>query len=207
MFSNILLSMNDMKYCLCCGEDVPYHIVERGDRKEVVCSNCGFPLEVDVTPEVEPVRKNTVAFVAEDSDGVRNIIVDMLEHRHYVERVVACTNGVELVKAVADMHQKKFVDKEEIGLEFAIIDLNMPEMDGIAAARAIRSAEEGYKTSKMPFLFFSAIVANEKIRDIFKSLSPSVYINKGKDIDKATLTARVDALLKYIDEKLRKKPD
>ena len=67
--------MEDLKYCLCCGEDVPYHTVERDERQEIICSNCGFPLEVKEAWE-EAEKPNDVAFVAEDSDAVRKIIVD-----------------------------------------------------------------------------------------------------------------------------------
>lgn len=38
--------MGDKKYCICCGEEVPYYIVERDQKREYACSYCGFILEV-----------------------------------------------------------------------------------------------------------------------------------------------------------------
>ena len=39
--------MEDTKYCICCGEDVPYNRIERDGKVELTCSYCGFPLPDD----------------------------------------------------------------------------------------------------------------------------------------------------------------
>jgi len=192
--------MEDLKYCLCCGEDVPYHTVERNERQEITCSNCGFPLEVKEARE-ETEKPNDVAFVAEDSDAVRKIIVNMLEKKDFVQKVIACENGAELLKEITDVYKEKLVDKKDIHTGFAIIDLNMPVMDGITAARSIRSLEEKYNINNIPIIFFSSIIANEKIRDMLNALAPAVYVNKGNNPDVKSLTSRVDTLLKYVGEK------
>ncbi|UCG77484.1 MAG: response regulator [Nitrospirota bacterium] len=191
--------MSEMKYCICCGEDVPCHTVIRNEREEVICSNCGFPLEVKESWSDD--SKNDIAYVAEDSDTVRNIIVKMLKDKGLVDKVVACKNGAELLKAVTDELKEKLVDNREPHSGFAIIDLNMPIMDGLTAARSIRSLEENYKIERMPIIFFSSIVANEKIRSLLNSLDPAVYINKGKTPNQDLLILRVETLLKYIGDK------
>ncbi|GBD99812.1 chemotaxis-specific methylesterase [bacterium BMS3Abin07] len=192
--------MDKTKYCLCCGEDVPFHTVVRNERHEITCSFCGFPLEVDKARS-ESDRENEVAFVAEDSDIVRNIIVEMLKKNKSVNRVIPCKNGVELLKAISDTYKEIFIDKKAINTNFAIIDLNMPLMDGLTAARSIRSMEKNNNISKIPIVFFSSIIANEKIRSILDTLAPAVYINKGNIPDKNSLIRRVDTLLKYLSEK------
>jgi CheY-like chemotaxis protein len=194
--------MEDLKYCVCCDEDVPYHSVTRDERQEIICSNCGFPLEVKETweepPEIE--EQNAVAFVAEDSDVVRNIIAEMLNNRKFVGKVISCEDGAMLLRAVTDIYKKNFEEKKSTK-GFAIIDLNMPVMDGLTAARSIRSLEEKNRIDKLPIIFFSSIIANEKIRSMLKSLAPAVYINKGKTPDKSSLIERVDTLLNYIGDK------
>lgn len=194
--------MDDLKYCICCGEDVPYHSVARDERQEIICSKCGFPLEVKETWEEteEAEEQNAIAFVAEDSEIVRNIIVEMLNNRTFVGKVISCEDGAVLLKAVTDIYKKHFEEKK-ITNGFAIIDLNMPVMDGLTAARSIRALEEKNRMNKIPIIFFSSIIANEKIRSMLKSLAPAVYINKGKTPDKSSLIERVDTLLNYIGDK------
>ncbi|MCL4476415.1 MAG: hypothetical protein M1508_09355 [Nitrospirae bacterium] len=44
--------MEETGYCLCCGANVPYHLVESFGRKEFICGYCGFILHVDEFPSV-----------------------------------------------------------------------------------------------------------------------------------------------------------
>lgn len=192
--------MEERKYCICCGEDVPYHTVERNERHEIICSNCGFPLEIKESWK-ETKRRNDIAFVAEDSETVSKIIVNMLENKDFARKVIHCSNGAELLKEISDIYKEKSLDNNNLITGFAIIDLNMPIMDGLTAARAIRSLEANYKIRKIPFIFFSSIIANEKISSMLKSLAPAVYVNKGNIPDIGSLTRRVDILLKYVGEK------
>ena len=54
--------MEDLKYCICCGEDVPYNRIERDGKTELTCSYCGFPLPDDektVVPMEDTSQKDT----------------------------------------------------------------------------------------------------------------------------------------------------
>ena len=200
----------DKKHCLCCGEDVPYHTVAKRESQEIVCSHCGFPLEVirkwdnGRTDDIqEEDQINSIALVADDSDNVRKVIVDMLNESSAVRKVIQCKNGLELVKAMTEVYREKYDEKKDIQPAFAIIDLNMPQMDGITAARSIRSHEEKNNIDKIPIVFFSSILANEKMRTVLNALAPAVYINKGNDPDRETLMKRVKTLLTYVGEKFQ----
>lgn len=192
--------MTAKKYCVCCGEDVPFHTIERNERKEVVCSHCGFPLEVKPLWEAAE-RSNTVAFIAEDSDIVRRILADVLAKKKFVHQIVSRKHGVELLKSVSDVYQARAIEKKDVIPLFAIIDLNMPVMDGITAARAIRDLEQRIETKPMPIIFFSSLIANERLRAVLNTLPPAVYINKGNNPDAHSLVERVNFLLNFIGEK------
>src|SRR5450759_3433034 len=41
------MSMEELKYCLCCGEEVPVNVVVRSGWRELTCVYCGFTLEAN----------------------------------------------------------------------------------------------------------------------------------------------------------------
>jgi len=192
--------MDQEKYCVCCGEDVPFHVIERNERRETLCSYCGFPLDV------EPLWQgngsgNSIAFVAEDSTSLRKTLGEILDQNQSVSKTVLCCNGAELLKEVASIYQEKYVEKKDLKLLFSIIDLNMPVMDGLTAARSIRALEQKNDLPPLPIIFFSSVIANDKIRSMMNTLSPAVYINKGKSSDTRDLIERLNTLFNYISEK------
>jgi len=55
----------DTKYCLCCGENVPFGTFERNERLETTCAYCGFTL--DVQNLWEPKKQEPAAAVVTES--------------------------------------------------------------------------------------------------------------------------------------------
>jgi len=129
--------MNDTKYCICCGEDVPYNTVVRNERRELTCQFCGFTLDVNNLWEDYGEMEGGVVMIAEDSDLTRNLIKDILSEKSLSSEIVAVSNGLELTAEFS-----KYL-KEGKRIDFVIIDLNMPLMDGLTAARTIRAIEKG----------------------------------------------------------------
>jgi CheY-like chemotaxis protein len=65
--------------------------------------------------------------VVDDENSVRTIVCAMLDKLHY--RVESASDGVEAVEVVR---------KRGEAIDFVLMDLNMPRMNGLAAARIIR---------------------------------------------------------------------
>lgn len=189
--------MADNKYCLCCGDMVPYNFVERHERRELTCAYCGFTLDVQELWEPSDVSEGHV-LIAEDSKYVRDVIADVLKTKNFSSNVMAFENGLELITAFSKLVSEKGA------VVMAIIDLNMPVMDGITAARTIRAIEAQHKVSATPIVFFSASKADDALKAHLELLSPASYMNKGSDPDPDKLAERVEQLVGYLMEKYRK---
>jgi CheY-like chemotaxis protein len=182
------------KYCLCCGEDVPYNVVVRNERRELTCSYCGFTLDIENLWEDTKSSINTYALIAEDSKFTRTLLKELILKKAIASEVIAVTNGLELISE----YTKIF--KRNVRVSFAIIDLNMPVMDGLTAARTLRALEEKDSIIKVPIVFFSGIKADESFRRKMELLAPAHYVNKGTDPDPENLVKRVQGLLNFISQ-------
>jgi two-component system, sensor histidine kinase and response regulator len=90
-----------------------------------------------------PSEHSPLVLVAEDNEVNQMLAVRMLEKRGY--RVDVAANGREAVRAVADG-------------EYALVlmDCQMPELDGYAATRAIRSLEGDEQDARTPIVAMTA---------------------------------------------------
>ena len=191
--------MEETRYCLCCGEEVHFNRIERNERLELTCTLCGFLLSVEDEP-VLSVQAPTSAtwadrlqriLVADDSKFTRKIIQDLLVKKCIADEVLTFENGLELTSAFARLvTEKKPVD-------IAIIDINMPVMDGLTAAKTIRSIESQNNLPNVPIAFFSVVKADDNLRNQMEMLAPANYVNKGSDPDPDKLAERVGQLLSY----------
>lgn len=192
--------MPDTKYCLCCNENVPYNLVERNETKEFTCIYCGFVLDVQRLWEREISKASEgYSLVAEDSQFVNKIIIDVLRSNQFSKNLKAFYNGLELIKAYSELLSKG------AKIDIAIIDLNMPVMDGLTAARTIRSMEAQHKILPAPIVFFSAVKADDTLRKQMEMLSPASYMNKGTDPHPEKLAERVVQLVGYLMGKYKAK--
>ncbi len=196
----IKLVMDETRYCLCCGEDVRINRIERNDRIELTCVYCGFLISVEDEQVLTVEEPSANAkhddrlhhiLVTDDSKFTRKIIIDLITEKKLADEVMEFENGLQLTAAFAKLvAEKKLVD-------VAIIDINMPVMDGITAAKIIRSIESQYSIPRIPIAFFSSVKADEELRNQMEMLAPANYVNKGSDPDPDKLAERVEKLLSH----------
>ncbi len=185
----------EKRYCLCCGEDVPCNIVVRNERRELTCTFCGFTLNAANLWEGRRRSAGTYALIAEDSKFTRTLLKELILKKALASEVTALSNGLELVSEYSKLLS------DNVQVRFIIIDLNMPVMDGLTAARTLRTIEEKKKKQKVPILFFSGIKADEGLKRQMEILAPANYVNKGTAPDTKMLARRVEDLLNFISQR------
>ncbi|MBW2465709.1 MAG: response regulator, partial [Deltaproteobacteria bacterium] len=141
-------------------------------------------LEQDFLPSDIEQIKDTHVLLAEDNEINQQVAVELLEKAGIIVDVV--DNGVKALAAV----QKKNYD-------LVLMDIQMPEMDGLKATGKIREMEEqghkkGQMSRKLPIV---AMTAHAMSGDREKSLGAGMNDHITKPIDPAELYA---TLIKWI---------
>jgi two-component system, cell cycle response regulator DivK len=107
--------------------------------------------------------------IAEDSSVIQNLTKKILEFQNF--HISTVKNGKAVLKAV----EKDYFD-------VILMDINMPQMDGMACAREIRGMMDK-KKAEVPII---AITGNAKnyTEDDFKDAGINEYLPKPLDFDK-----------------------
>lgn len=190
--------MEDTQYCMCCDEQVPVSVIEGREKREVKCAYCGFTLDIQKLSERKKSLVKGYALIADDSKYTRKIIEDILKEKRVSEHVESFENGAGLISAYTKLlSERKAVD-------VAIIDLNMPVMDGLVAARTLRALEAQRNVNSVPIVFFSGKKADEELKSKLEELSPAIYIHKSTDPDPDKLANRVEELVSYVLAKYKR---
>ncbi len=177
------------KYCVACGEDVAVNRIMREGKLELTCVNCGFVLDVQIQ------RDRTGAeciITSDDAELTRELLKGMLVKKKLARTVIATGNGQEFIASVT----KRLADGKAVDL--VILDLQMPVMDGITAARVLRSVEAKYGRARVPILFFSAQKCDDALKQQLGLFAPASYVNKGNESDPTRLVERIDQLVSYL---------
>lgn len=183
---------DEYKYCICCGEDVPYNRVVRNEREELTCLYCGFTLDVKNLWEEHEQPVSGIAMIAEDSETTRRLIEEVIRSKGLSDEIISVEDGLKLTSEFSK------IIKEGRKVEFMVIDLNMPVMDGLTAARTVRAIESGAGRDHVPIVFFSAVKADDNLKKQMGMLSPAHYMNKGSDADPEALSSRIEGLINFI---------
>jgi CheY-like chemotaxis protein len=139
---------------------------------------------VDVYREIMPVKRLASGYkgpsrrvlVVDDVDANRALLIDMLSRLGFETLVAA--NGRECLECVG-MHMPDLV----------LLDMVMPEMDGLEAARRLRSLPEFGRT---PII---AVSASASGTDVAEALDAGVNAFLSKPIEMKRLMAQIGGLL------------
>lgn len=113
--------------------------------------------------------------IAEDSSVIQNLTKKILQFQKF--EIYAVKNGKEVLKAL-----------ENDTYDVILLDINMPQMDGMECAKAIRALDDEVK-SKIPII---AITGNAKnyTDEEFKSVGINEYIPKPLDFDRLVISVK-----------------
>lgn len=180
-------------YCPSCGEEVDVFVMIAGGEERPHCSQCGLILDERV---VEKKRSLESVFIAEDSYSLRSALSEILLSKKIAKNVVEASDGREFLAKITDAFKKG------MNVNLIILDVNMPNIDGINAAKTLRALEDGFRRdSKVPILFFSVVKCDENFKRFLQILTPSAYLNKGKEGTPEQLAERVYQIIKRLLEK------
>lgn len=112
---------------------------------------------------------NKKVLIAEDSSVIQNLTRKILEFQNF--EIHSVKNGKEVLKSLEKEH-----------FDIILMDINMPQMDGMACAREIRKLSDKQK-SQIPIVAITGNAKNYSDQD-FKDAGINEYLQKPLDFDK-----------------------
>lgn len=179
------------RYCPGCGGEVKVYVMLSAGGEVEHCEQCGAPITDDQAPAAAAPLENVI--VVEDTALLREILADILKARGVTQNVYNCVNGSNFLSTFTSLLLKK----SRVGL--VILDINMPVMNGINAAIAMRAIERAFGLeSPSPLLFFTVKPSDEQFRKLLKFCSPALYINKGTAATPLEMQERVNKVVNQL---------
>jgi two-component system, cell cycle response regulator DivK len=113
--------------------------------------------------------------IAEDSSVIQNLTKKILEFQNF--QISSVKNGKDVLKAL----EKDYFD-------IILMDINMPQMDGMACAKTIRGLQDK-KKANVPIVAITGNAKNYSEQD-FKEVGINEYLPKPLDFDKLVETVK-----------------
>jgi len=147
----------------------------------------GAPTAMDL-PELvteDDVLQFDSIVISEDSPTLRQLLKIVLQQHGIGKEVFLTQNGEEFVQTVIERFAKG------TGVNLAILDLEMPVLNGHVAAIVLRAAERAFRVAKKtPILFFSRRTRDQDFERLLTLCQPAGYVNKGEGFDSHSQFAR-----------------
>ncbi|MBX9850537.1 MAG: response regulator [Cytophagaceae bacterium] len=113
--------------------------------------------------------------IAEDSSVIQNLTKKILEFQNY--EISTVKNGKEVLKAL-----------EKTAFDIILLDINMPQMDGMTCAKEIRKLSDK-KKAQVPIIAITGNAKNYSDQD-FTEVGINEYIPKPLDFDRLVETVK-----------------
>ena len=140
------------------------------------CPYCGIPTTDDVAASGPP--RTFKALVVDDNVDIRHLVRTTLERAGLGLTVVTAQTGAEALELAA-------LERPDV----VIMDLQMPEMDGVEACRRLRAEEA---TAFVPIIMLTAMGDDEHLTDAFEAGVDDYHV---KPLQREQLVLRVKRLL------------
>ncbi len=171
------VAREDLRQAIWAGlEQPPSHSNEANS--DALASSPPHPAELQVPPGVDPKMRSLHILLAEDNQVNQRIARSLLEREGH--RITSATDGRKAV----EMAQKR-------GFDLILMDVQMPEMDGLQATAAIRDWEASQQR-RTPIV---AMTANAMKGDRELCLNAGMDGYLTKPIDMVDLRRQIDAVL------------
>jgi CheY-like chemotaxis protein len=154
-----------------------------------------LPLAVQAAAPAPPTAAVTPGalfdrvLVAEDTALLREIVKDSLVQGGISRHVRGCANGEEFLQVAAESVAAG------VAIDLAVLDVDMPILNGYFAAIALRAMERGLRARPTPIVFFTAYPCDETFKKVLDHCQPARYLNKGADSSPPRIAARLVQVL------------
>ena len=147
-----------------------------------------LPLPVSATDAVQP--KAPQAHEIEPPTGLRILVVDDSSTNRLVLKTMLARYGCKTT--IAATGREAVALRAAGAFDLLMIDINMPDLDGVSTLTAIRAQERRDATGRVPAL---AVTANAMVHQIAEYLESGFDGHISKPIN---LEMLADALLRYV---------
>jgi CheY-like chemotaxis protein len=106
--------------------------------------------------------------IAEDSSVIQNLTRKILQIQNY--KIFSAKNGVQVLKMLEKEH-----------FDVILMDINMPQMDGMECARNIRALADA-KKAQIPIVAITGNAKNYSMED-FEEAGINAYLQKPLNFD------------------------
>lgn len=113
--------------------------------------------------------------IAEDSSVIQNLTRKILQIQNY--EIFSAKNGLQVLSML-----------ENEDFDIILMDINMPQMDGMECAKEIRALKDP-KKSKIPIVAITGNAKNYTLED-FKSVGINEYLQKPLNFDNLVDTVK-----------------
>jgi two-component system cell cycle response regulator DivK len=113
--------------------------------------------------------------IAEDSSVIQNLTRRILQIQNY--QIFSAKNGLQVLK---------MLEKEDF--DIILMDINMPQMNGMECAQKIRALEDS-KKSQIPIVAITGNAQNYSMED-FKNVGINEYLQKPLNFDNLVDTVK-----------------
>ena len=107
--------------------------------------------------------------IAEDSSVIQNLTRKILQMQNY--QIFSAKNGLKVLQML-----------EKDDFDIILMDINMPQMDGMECAQKIRAFDDS-KKAQVPIVAITGNAKNYSMED-FKSVGINDYLQKPLNFDK-----------------------
>jgi len=191
--------------CPSCNEHVSTVWTEAGGWREQRCGSCGLTLDrrragtnapaeptgavADKALAQAPKQLPPLILLAEDSRLIRAIVSNHLRTRFPKAQVLAGVDGRQALTEAT----RALAASERRGV--AIFDLQMPKLNGLALATALRAVEEALGRKPLPIVFFSSVRVNEQLRSAMEEANPAAYLHKTDSDNPEAMVGRLEQVM------------